>query len=174
MEPDLEYREYDALRNEIAQRSKFQHNVYLANLAVAGALITLAFDSHWHQAFLVVPILSFGLFINYLSEALSIGRIGRYLEDHFDSPWQKHPERRFSWLKSSMRLLTFSLSNLVNFVGIPLIALLLYHSKEPYPPCDLRIIMIIDVVLLVASVILFFVVFWSTYWQTSKEAVSND
>lgn len=72
--------EFVALRQEIAQRSSFQHGLMVLNLTALGAVMGLVFGQNVDETFLlVVPVLSSALGILWFVNHVTIIRIGAYI-----------------------------------------------------------------------------------------------
>ena len=132
------------------QRAEFQFSLIKSNLGASGALMAFALNpaSDYHQALLVVPVVSFTLFCLWMHHALVI-RLGTK-DAYTPSP---HPFWEF------LRRLTFSLSILVNFALIPTGALLLYNEN------DLQLLRVTDIILLAIVFVLYGLWFYLQYWK---------
>jgi hypothetical protein len=72
--------EFHALRQEIAQRSSFQHGLIVLNLTALGAVMGLVFGQDVDETFLlVVPVISPALGILWFGNHVHIIRIGNYI-----------------------------------------------------------------------------------------------
>lgn len=72
--------EFAALRNEIAQRSLFQHGLIVLNLTAIGAIVGLVFGRNAdHSLLLLLPILSPALGLLWFGNHVAIIRIGSYI-----------------------------------------------------------------------------------------------
>jgi hypothetical protein len=168
MATDLEITEYDALRNEIRQRSTFQHGYFLVNIASTGTLLTVAIGSDWLPALLVLPILSFSLFMLWIHQGLSIQHIGDHLMSRFRSRWQEDMFVEPSVIMYRIRVITFIFGLLSNFLGAPLVGLVLYVICSPAFNPPLAWLFALDVLLIVTATVIFVLVYRSMYWQRHR------
>ena len=77
--------EFEAMRAEIAQRSSFQHAYFLLNIAASGTVMSFTLtkqlgDTLSRQALLVVPLISFSLFMLWFHQALVISHRDVYIK----------------------------------------------------------------------------------------------
>jgi hypothetical protein len=77
---EIRLAEFVALRQEIAQRSSFQHGLMVLNLTVVGAVIGLVFGHDGDRALLlIVPVVGPALGILWFGNHVAIVRIGTYI-----------------------------------------------------------------------------------------------
>ena len=129
---DYEIQEFQALRQEIVQRSSFQHAFLLLNITAAGAVLAFSLSRPLNQwlysrSLLVIPPLSCILFMLWYDQALAIEDIGAYIrQELMPNRWEDlmhtHLTKRG---KYSMRA-ALSIGLLGSFVGVPCVSLFVF------------------------------------------------
>jgi hypothetical protein len=106
---------------EILKRSEIQFQLINLNVVTAGALAALAYSSNQAriEALLVIPFISFALCAHWIHLGITI-RLGDWNAPSQPNKWQ------------SFSRATHVISVLSAFVGIPIVALLVYHPTNPY------------------------------------------
>jgi len=143
--------EYQAMRSEILQRSSFQHAYILLNIAGAGSILSYALTQNSSRTLLVLPILSFALFMLWFHQALVITHRGLYLGDKFPGEWQSHQFEYFRGFGNAVHVLSHLLGQVLHFVGAPMLALVLYKIGKPEGSCIYSWIFYVDVLLVCVS-----------------------
>lgn len=87
--------EFSARREEIKQRSLFQHSYIMFLLVADGAIASFALCAPERLCtLLAVPFLTLVVYMLWVHQALVIMEIGRYIQDRLESDctcWLKHP-----------------------------------------------------------------------------------
>ena len=116
--------EFAALRAEILQRMSLQWNIFALQLTAAGVVFSFALSNPSHTGFLLIlPIISFALAGRYVSQSLSIQRIGTYIREVLEAKSELHWE---AWTKTRpprRRTLTWLNPHFLTFPGTAVIAL---------------------------------------------------
>ena len=120
--------EFDAMRDEIHQRSSMQHSYLITNVAIAGAIISFALTADKGvpaclkvPAMLCVPLVSCSLFMLWIHQALVIKHRGMYIESRLlPDGWESHKFDYFTGLGKTIMALCYSTGIFGVFIGIPL------------------------------------------------------
>ncbi|MDT8366890.1 MAG: hypothetical protein RRA15_10415 [bacterium] len=111
-------KENEFRQTQIQQRSEFQFKIHNLNIITSGALMSFALTTpgNYVHALLIIPVLSFSLFMLWVHHGIVIRlyRVPKYGKGFWENI-RKH---------------TFSVAILANFVGVPIIALVLYQKSE--------------------------------------------
>jgi ABC-type Fe3+ transport system permease subunit len=110
---------------ELSQRSGFQFEIIKLNLLANAALIAFAIGQgdRWRCSLIACPAISFTLFLLWFHHAMVI-RINHGIEQV--SPG---PEPQGTRTDRLLRIASFTISMLMNFVVIPLVAMCVYSIK---------------------------------------------
>lgn len=127
----LEELVYQARRQEIAQRSSFQHAYVILNVAATGSILAFALretsaDPDRVTTALLVPGLSFVLFVLWLHQAIVINTMGDYLRRALTDPWEAYKETDKT--RERFRRATILAGLSLNFGGAPALALFVFAS----------------------------------------------
>ena len=119
--------EFSALKQEALQRQGQQHNIFVLQVTISGAVFSFSLSAVNRAPFLLaIPFITYALAARYYSHHLAIFRISEYVENHLDSQipgglsWT-------AWRRNSLKRTTMlSLANplAVVFPGISLGAII--------------------------------------------------
>lgn len=163
--------EFEAMRAEIAQRSGFQHAYFLTNIATCGAVMSLSLtkqigDPFSRQALLVVPLISFSLFMLWFHQALVISHRGIYIKEKLlPGQWQAH---QFNWFTPSGVVLmrwAFAFGQLGGFVGIPFAAIIVFMSKYQLSGWTDYSLLLISIIAMAFNLMTFLIWFLDFYFN---------
>lgn len=118
--------EYAALRAEILQYNQQHHQLYALHLTITGAILSVAITrTTFSEVTLIIPIVSYMLFLRFLSNGVQIYRAARYINEEL-SPRVPGGLGWESWLRSAgrysskpatvVRLFTFSGTSLLGLI----------------------------------------------------------
>ena len=170
--------EFEAMRAEIAQRSSFQHAYFLLNIATSGTVMSFTLtkqlgDTLSRQALLVVPLISFSLFMLWFHQALVISHRGVYIKKKLlPDYWQAH---RFNWftpLGAKVMRWAFAFGQLGGFVGIPSASIMVCFSKYDITGWGDIILAALAIIALILNTVAFVVWFLDFYFH--KEIIIRE
>lgn len=144
---------------DVKHRSSIQIKIFQLNLIANGSIISFGIThNEWFKALLICPLLSSILFFYWVHQAIAI-RLNPM------NPIIPKPSKFWHFI----RVLTFSIAIISNFILIPFFALVIYNISELYED-SFSTLLYFDYTILFINLVLYFLWGYLQYYSKIKHS----